>query len=89
MEIKVDLDAAYRLLKQFLEAYYSQLPKSVENADVSRNQFAGAKWMLEGLCGPKVKNEILARLRNDGIKIPHCGPRESDGFIGSDDDAER
>ena len=51
-------------------------------------QFAGEKFMPEAIAGPDQKRQVLGRLRTDGLKIPHCGDRVADGFIGFDSDAD-
>jgi hypothetical protein len=99
--IDVDLEGALSLLAITLRAYQDRLEKEGESheADLIRSQFAGAKFMVEALCGPEVKRRLLRQLREKGLKIPHCGPRVGEkrigfmadwdeGYLGWDSDAD-
>jgi hypothetical protein len=90
MMIDVDLEGALSLLDMTLRAYHDRLERDGEplEADLIRSQFAGAKFMVEALCGPEVKRRLLRQLREKGLKIPHCGPRVDEGYLGWDSDAD-
>jgi len=86
-----DMDSAMRLMEIALKSYYHLREREGDTAetDCRRMQFAGEKFMLEALLGPKAKAEALVRLRQKGLKIPHCGDRQPDGsYLGWDSDAD-
>jgi len=64
MMIDVNLDSALSALKMTLQAYYDRLDRGEEReADLDRSEFRGAKFMVEALCGPEVKQRLLQQLR--------------------------
>jgi hypothetical protein len=90
--MNVDLDSAYRMMKHTLEAYHDALNRHGDGAaetERDRNQFVGAKFFAESSFGSAAKDQLLRRLRADGFRIPHSGPRTPDGaYLGHDSDAD-
>jgi hypothetical protein len=85
-----DVDAALRTMKATLQSYYDRRGRTGDTPEVDslRKEFCGEKFMVEVLCGPEIKRMILQRIRAEGLKIPHCGDRVEDGFLGWDSDAD-